>query len=94
MLLRRMPTVGWVCFLLWSSHPALVSLTLPQCATHPAAQDAHCGLSFTHGAVSAQILLQGATRPTGQGHTLLFLILFVGQVLAQLSPSLLPGPPY
>ena len=32
--------------LLWRSHPALVSLILPLGATHPAAQDAHCGLVF------------------------------------------------
>ena len=62
-LLRSTPTVGWVCFLLWRSNPALVSL----------------------------ILLQGATRPNGQGRTLLFPILFVVQVPAQLSPSLPPG---
>ena len=41
--------------------------------------------------VSAQKLPQGATRPTGQGRTLLFPISFVAQVLTQLSPSLLPG---
>ena len=68
--------------LLWCSHPALASLILPSEATHPAAQDTHCGLGFARGAVSAQILPQGATRPTGQGRTLLFPILFVAQVPA------------
>ena len=31
---------------LWYSHPALASLILQQGATHPAAQDTHCGLDF------------------------------------------------
>ena len=42
----------------------------------------HCGLGFARGTVSDQILPEGATRPTGQGHTLLFPILFVAQVPA------------
>ena len=83
--------MGWVCFNLWCSRPTFVSLTLLPGATLPAAQDAHCRLGFARGAVSAQILPQGATHPSGQGRTLLFPILFVAQVLAQLSPSLLPG---
>ena len=41
----------WHGFLLWSSYPALVSLILAPGATHPAAQDAHCGLGFARGAV-------------------------------------------
>ena len=81
----------WHGSLLWRSHPALASLILPSGATHPGAQDTHCGLGFARGAVSAQILPQSATRPTGQGRTLLFPILFVEQIPAQLSSSLLPG---
>ena len=81
----------WHGFHLWRSHPALASLILLLGATQPAAQDAHCGLGFDFDAVSAQILPQGATRPTGQGRILLFPILFVAQVLAQLSLSLRPG---
>ena len=46
----------WCWFLLWHSHPALESLILPSGATHPAVQEAHCGLGFARGAVSAQIL--------------------------------------
>ena len=42
----------------------------------------NCGLCFARGAVSAQKLRPGATRPTGQGRTLLFPILFVAQVPA------------
>ena len=81
----------WHGFFLWRSHPALVSLIQPSGATHPAAQDAHCGLGFARGAISAQILKQGAIRPSGQGRTLLFPILFVAQVPAQLCSSLLQG---
>ena len=36
----------WHRFLLWHSHPALASLILLLGATHPAVQDAHCGLGF------------------------------------------------
>ena len=68
---------GAVVLLLWAWH-----------CNHVPAQDAHCELGFAHGTVSAQILRQGAIRPTGQGRTLLFPFLFVP---AQLSPSLLPG---
>ena len=80
----------WHGFLSWCSRPAVVSLTLQPGATHPAAQDAHCGLGFARGTVSAQILPQGATSPTGQGCTQLFPILFVAQVPVQLCPSLPP----
>ena len=69
---------------LWHSRPAIVSLTQPPSAMHPASQDAHCGLCFALDAVSAQILLQGATHPAGQGCTLPFPILFVAQVLCSI----------
>ena len=70
----------WHAFLLWHSHPALVTMILPSGATHPAAQDAHCGLGF---ALWCSICSDTATCPIGQGDTLLYPILFVVQVPAQ-----------
>ena len=46
----------WYGLLLWCSHRGLASLIQPSGATHPAAQDAHCGLGFARGTVSAQVL--------------------------------------
>ena len=72
----------WHGFLLWHSHPAVASFILPSGATHPDAQDANCGLGF---ALWCSICSDTATRPIGQGRTLLFPILFVVQVPAQLN---------
>ena len=71
----------WHGFLLWRSHPAC-ELDTAISATHPVVQDAHWGLGF---ALWRSICSDTATRPIGQGHTLLFPILFVAEVPAQLS---------
>ena len=64
------------------SRPALVSLTLAAGATHPAVQDALCGLGF---ALWLSFCSDTPTRFIGQDRTLLFPILFVVQVPAQLT---------
>ena len=81
----RLASVARVSFVAQSS--CSCELDTAPGATHPAVEDAHYGLGFARGAVSAQILPQGATRHTGQGCTLLFPILFVAQLSSQLSPS-------
>ena len=50
----------WVWFCSWRSHPALASIILPSGSTHPAVQDAHCGLGF---ALWCSIFSDTATRP-------------------------------
>ena len=69
--------------------------TATRCHTSSIERPLWAGFCFLRGAVSAQILPHGATRPVGQdtltGCTLLFPILFVAQVPAQSSSSLQPG---
>ena len=67
---------------LWRSHPALASLILPSGATHPAAQDTHCGLGFARGTESAQVL------PTVLRHVQTLLLLCVTLADKQCSANL------